>query len=106
MGPFDYSDMVIATRLSDGKAADKPPGFETVIIGLLVSCVTFPIVILMGLFVWHHIGLSATCGFIGLGFWACGYYGTNNSLLRRLRYRTRARQCAKIRHRLLSEGKK
>jgi hypothetical protein len=109
MGPdmdYDYSDMVIATRLSDGKADGKAPGLETVIIGWIMLCVAFPITILMGLFVWHHIGPIAAAGIIGLGFWACGHYGTNNSLLRRLRYRSRAKHCAKIRRRLLSEEKK
>ncbi len=105
MGPCDYSDMVIATRLSDGKGDSKAPGCETVVIAWIMLCVSFPIVILMGLFVWKYIGLIAGSGLIGLGFWACGHYGTNNSLWRRLRYRPTASHCAKIRRRL-SEGKK
>lgn len=101
MGPIDYSDMVISTRLSDGrKATDKPHGGETVIIGIIMLVVSFPIIVLMGLYVWHLIGLIIPVGIIGLGLWACGHYGTNDSVLARFRYRTTNRSRAIIERRL------
>lgn len=59
----------------------------------------------MGLFVWAHIGLIAPAVIIGLAIWACGHYGTNDSLWRRITYRTTTAQRDRIRRRL-SDAKK
>lgn len=90
MGPIDYSDMVISTRLSDGKVkADNVDGNETIVIGLIMGVVSFPCAFLMGLYVWHNIGPIVAIVVIGLGFWASARYGTNDSLVARFRYRTK-----------------
>jgi hypothetical protein len=112
MGLIDYSDLVATTKLSDeAQTTDKPEGGETVIIGLIMGVVSFPIIVLMGLFVWHLIGLIIPIAVIGLGFWACGHYGTNDSLTARFRYRTTKRSRAIIERRLsdaqgISENKR
>ncbi len=87
MGPCDYSDLVASGRISDDKADGRAPGGETVIIAWIMGCVAFPIVVFMGLWVDANFLEVGIYGFIGLGFWAAGHYGTNNSIVARLRYR-------------------
>lgn len=99
MGPIDYSDLVASRKISD-PVASKAPGGETVIIAWIMGCVAYPIIIFMGLWIEAHLFPIIICGFIGLGLWACGYYGTNKSLWRRLRYRPTRTQRAKVRRRL------
>lgn len=91
MGLIDYSNLVATTKISDGTTGQAPGG-ETIIIGWIMSCVSFPIIIFMGLFLCEFIGLIAPVVIIGLAIWACGYYGTNRSLWARFRYRTTKRQ--------------
>lgn len=110
MGPFGsigpYTEATITTRKSDGAApTDKQPHFGHFVIGLLFLGPALWVVGFMGLFVWSYIGLLLPAGIIGLAIWACGYYGTNDSLWRRFTYRTTAAHRAIIRQRL-SDTKK
>lgn len=98
MGP--YAEMSIITRKTDGDETDNKPG---VLYGLIGLCLLGPalwVVSLMGLFCWAYIGLLAPAVVIGLLIWACGRYGTNNSIIDRFRYRTTRGQRAKIARRL------
>ncbi len=100
MGPCDYSDLIASSRLSDDKPESKAPGGETIIIGWIMGCVAFPIIIFIGLWVMANSLEVGIYGFIGLGLWGAGRYGTNNSLVARLRYRTTKRQRLIIARRL------
>lgn len=99
MGPIDYSDLVATMKISD-HSTNKAPGGETIIIAWIMGCVAFPIVIFMGLFLYEFIGLIAPVAIIGLAMWACGYYGTNHSIVARFRYRCSRRQRLIIKRRL------
>lgn len=100
MGPCDYSDLVAVTRLSDENPEPKAPGGETIIIGWIMSCVAFPIIIFIGLWLVANSLEVGIYGFIGLGLWGAGRYGTKNSLVARLRYRTTKRERLIIARRL------
>ncbi len=107
MGPFDdYGDMRIITRKTDvAVEADNKPRFASVLIGLLLALPTYWTLCFMGLYLIAHIGVIAPSGIIGLGFWACAYYGTNHSVLDRFRYRTTKIQRAIISRRLSGQNK-
>lgn len=100
MGPVDYSDVIRSTPLSDDTDDGEAPGFETLIIGWIMLVVSFPIIVFMGLFAWHNISPIVTASIIGLGLWACVYYGTNDSLVARFRCRTTRRRRVTIERRL------
>ncbi len=102
MGPCDYSDLVASQPISDVDA-DKAPGGETVIIGWIMGCVAFPVIIFIGLWVMAHSLEVGVYGFIGLGLWGASRYGTKNSLVARLRYRTFTKRERLIIARRLSE---
>lgn len=100
MGPCDYSDLIASGKISDAESDKQAPGGETVIIAWIMSCVAFPTIVFMGLWVKAYCLPIIIFGFIGLGFWACGHYGTKNSLVARLRYRTTKRERLIIARRL------
>lgn len=87
MRPLDdigpYAETVITTRKTDANTrTDNSPGFGDVLIGLLLLCPALWVIAFMGLFLWAHIGIILVAGVIGLGFWACGHYGTDKRLLK------------------------
>ena len=98
MTPFEnigpYSETTITTRKSD--VTDNKPGGWYVVIALCLIGPAMWTLFFMGLFLWKHIGLIGVSVVIGLGFWACGHYGTNRSILDRYRYRTTPEQRACI----------
>lgn len=112
IGP--YAEMSIITQKSDVEetATDNTvAGVARVIIALLLFGPAVCILFFMGLFICAHIGPIAPAAIIGLAIWACGHYGTNNSILDRFRYRTtpaqRAERLADARvSRRLSDSKK
>ena len=56
MGPCDYSDLIASGKISDAKSDGQAPGGETIIIGWIMGCVAFPIIIFIGLwFVAHSL---------------------------------------------------
>jgi len=103
MGLIDYSDLVASGKISDVKSDSQAPGGETIIIGWIMGCVAFPIIIFIGLWLMAHSFEVAVYGFIGLGLWASARYGTNNSLVARLRYRKFSKRERLIIARRLSE---
>ena len=103
MGPCDYSDLIASGKISDVKSDEQAPGGETIIIGWIMSCVAFPFIIFIGLWVMANSFEVAIYGLIGLGFWGAGRYGTNNSLVARFRYRTFTKRERLIIARRLSE---
>ena len=100
MGPADYSDLVASQPISDPKSDPQAPGGETVVIGWIMGCVAFPVIVFIGLWVAAHSLEVGIYGFIGLGLLGAGRYGTNNSLVARFRYRTTKRQRLIIARRL------
>ncbi|RLC89139.1 MAG: hypothetical protein DRJ03_00875 [Chloroflexi bacterium] len=105
MGPFDdlgpYAETTITTRKTDAdKATDNESHFGHLVIGTLLLGPALWVVVFMGLFCWKYIGPLSAAGLIGLGFWACGHYGTNRSVLDRFRYRTTKAQRETIQRRL------
>ena len=103
MGLIDYSDLVASRPISDVKSDEQAPGGETIVIGWIMLCVAFPTIIFIGLWVMAHSLEVGIYGFIGLGFWGAGHYGTNNSLVARFRYRTFTKRERLIIARRLSE---
>lgn len=100
MGPCDYSDLVASQPISDVESDKQAPGCETVIIGWIMGCVAFPIIIFIGLWLKAYSLEVGVYGFIGLGLWASARYGTNKSLVARFRYRTTKRERLIIARRL------
>ena len=103
----DYGDMVIAT-----KKEDSP--YRTTDGWAVYSCFTMLFLSVIGLIIGatfvigiglKFIGWIIPVVVIGLGFWACKYYGTNHSILNKWRYRT-TKAHRKIIIRRLSDGKK
>lgn len=99
-----FSQMMRKTNIEKPTDNDEAH-FGHFVIGLLLVAPTLWVVVFMGLFAWAHIGLLAPIVIIGTALWACGYYGTNRSILDRFRYRTTAAQRARIRRRLSGEKK-
>ena len=99
MEPCDYSDLVASQKISDVDSGQAPGG-ETIVIGWIMSCVAFPVIVFIGLWVMAHSLEVGIYGFIGLGLWGAGRYGTNNSLVSRFRYRTTKRERLIIARRL------
>jgi len=88
MGP--YGEIVIATRDDEAEVEINDRGWH--IYGQLVMLLYCFIGFFSGVTVivyltWNHIGLIIGVAIIGLGFWTCQHYGTNNSLFDRFRYR-------------------
>ena len=100
MGP--YTGTTITTRKTDvtTEKTDNKPSACSVLIGLILLGPALWVVAFMGLFCWTHIGLISVVGIIGLTFWACGHFGTDNSILDRFRYRTTPDQRSRIDRRL------
>lgn len=101
IGPF--AETMITTRESDVDETtdNKNSGSMIhVIITLFIIGPAMWFLIFMGLFTWAYIGLIIPITIIGLAIWACGYYGTNNSIIDKIRYRTTKAQRAIIKRRL------
>lgn len=91
IGP--YAEMSIITRKSDQQSStDKETGVEKTLTALMLIGPAMLSLWFMGLFVLAHIGLIVAIGIIGTAIWACGYYGTNDSLMDRFRYRITQRR--------------
>lgn len=100
-----FSQIMRKSDVAKGEPDNNEAHFGHFVIGLLLVAPTLWVVVFMGLFAWAHIGLLAPIVIIGTALWACGYYGTNRSILDRFRYRTTAAQRARIRRRLSGENK-
>jgi len=103
----DYGDMVIATKKEDS-------AYRTTDGWAVYSCFTMLFLSVIG----GTIGAAFVIGIaarfiwwivpavvIGLGYWACNYYGTNHSVLDRWRYRATKAQRKVILRRLSGEKK-
>jgi hypothetical protein len=99
IGP--YAETMITTRKADAKTKpDKEVGFASILIALLLIGPGTCAAIFIGLFTWAYIGPITMVAVIGLAIMTCGYYGTNNSILDRFRYRTSAADRRRIARRL------
>jgi len=87
MGPFDietdYGDVVIATRESDGSYQTDINGWD---VFAQLSVLTMSIIglYISASFLWYFTSQYVVTGLfmfvIGLGYWACYRYGTDNSI--------------------------
>lgn len=85
-----YTETVIATRTddSDNDTADKGWEIYGQLVVLLYCFIGFwTSVAVIAYLTWSYIGLIIGVAVIGLGFWACRWLGTNNSLFDRSYYR-------------------
>lgn len=90
----------IISDLMGGTDKKRVPGGETVIIAWIMGCVAFPIIAFIGLWLKAYSLEVGVYGFIGLGLWACGHYGTNRSIVSRFRYRYTKQERLIIKRRL------
>lgn len=92
--------MMITKNLDVDTKPDNEPGFASVLIALLLLGPGMWAAAFIGLFTFAYIRLIIPTTIIGLAIWACGYYGTNTSILNRFRYRTNATDRKRIDRRL------
>lgn len=108
IGP-DYSDMIIATKKTDGDYRTKADGWEVyshfTILFLAVIGTVLGGTVVIGI-IREVIGWLIAGTVIGLGFWACYHYGTSRSVFDRWRYRTTPEQRSKIKRRLSGTPRK